>query len=111
MGIVDDLADLFSDTLVVQFGNLGATGGFVPSGATASYPCHIEGGVRLVRNQAGKEVVSSFSVIVAGHHNLDPVHYRYTLPSRFSPNANLVAISVIDNSDEDGPCYEEVMFP
>lgn len=110
MSIVDELAHLFTETLIAQPGTVDREGTFTPVGAAVSVPARFEGNVRVVRGN-GQEVVSSLSAIVAGTPGFSPHGYRYTIPSRFTPNSNLIAIQVVHESDADGPVYEEVLFP
>ena len=109
--IVADLLDFYTDTIVATPGYLGDFGEHIPSGTVLSLPCRIEGSVRLVRDINGQEVVSTIQVFVAGFNDLNPQFYRYTLPSRWSPSQSLRAIAVRKESDDDGPCYEEIDFP
>lgn len=111
MGIVDDLLDLFGDTVVVQPGVLDSSGGFVASGSTLSLPCHIEGRVELHRDPQGREISSSVQVIVAGAYDLTTHQHRYTLPSHWNPKTNLRAVAVVKASDEDGAHHEVVSIP
>lgn len=104
-------ADFMPDLLIAQPGTTNAYGDFIPSGSILSIPCRIEGGNRLVRNAQGKEVVSSVQVITGAANDLTVNRHRYTLPARFMPNTSLQAINVIRESDESGPCYEEVYLP
>lgn len=109
--IVEELEDMFPDTLVAQPGVHDAFGDFIPSGAALSVPCYIEGESILVRDRQGREMVSSFQVIVGGAYGLTVDDYRYTLPVRYSPRTDLTAIGVIPVSDEGGACYEQVNLP
>lgn len=112
MSIVDDLADLFLDVCVATPGVLDEFGKFIPSGASLNLPCRIEGETRLVRDPSGQEVTSSVQVIVAGYNDLNVEGYRYTLPSRYTPRADLRAIAVDKvSSDEKADEYEELAFP
>lgn len=111
MSFADLFQDFMPDVVIVQPGHVTAYGDFIASGSTLSIPCRIEGANRLVRNSQGKEVVSSVQVITGEYNNLTVNNHRYTLPVRFSPNSNLQAISVVKESDEIGPCYEEVYLP
>lgn len=108
---VADFLDLMSDTLVATPGYLDEYGGFTASGEVLSLPCHIEGSTRLVRDQSGREVTSSVQVIVGGVYDLTVDRHRYTLPARFQPRTDLLAIGVERESDEVGPVYECVLLP
>lgn len=107
----DLFLDMMSDTLVVYPGYIDHFGDWVASGATLSLPCHIEGEIRVARNEAGREVVSSVQALVLGNHSLSTSTHRYTLPSRFSPNDQIQAVAVEKVSDDVGPVYELVMLP
>ena len=109
--IVSDLLPLFADTMLAQPGTIDEYGTFTASGATLSLPCHIEITSRLVRDPNGQEVASSISVIVAGYNDLTTHLHRYTIPTRYSPATSLRAIAIVKETDEDGPCYEEVLLP
>lgn len=111
MGFLDDLDDLFSDTLTCTPGITDAFGDFTPSGAVLAPSCYINAESKLVRAETGQEVVSSVQAIVQGHNDLTVNLHRYTLPARFSPRTDLRAIGVVKVSDEDGELYEEVVFP
>lgn len=111
--IVDDVLDLLLDVITCTPGYVDETGTvFVPSGTVLNLPCRIRGGQRIIRRPDGQEVVSTMKVIVGGYNDLNADGYRYTLPARFSPRENLVAIRVDKISDdEDVECYERVWLP
>lgn len=111
MSIVDDLSDLFNDTVLAVPGADDGYGTFIASGATLSLPCYIEGKERLARTAAGEQVTSLLQVYVAGYNNLTVDEYRYTLPARYSPDTLLEAVAVEKVNDENGPLYECVHFP
>jgi hypothetical protein len=111
MGFIDDLSELFNESLVATPGILDEYGAFIASGAVLNLPCRIEGESRLVRDPSGQEVVSSVQVVVAGYNDLTVERHRYTLPTRFSPNFLLRAIAIDKVSDEDEPVYEEILLP
>ena len=111
VGFIDDFADFLPDTLIVTPGVVNGFGKFIASGSVESYPCRIEGSNRMVRDSAGREVVSTVQVIVGDAPNLTTNLHRYTLPSRFIPSGGRVAIAIERESDEDGPCYEVVILP
>ena len=106
-----ELVELMPDTLVAQAVVSDEFGDWVPSGAVLSLACRIEGGIRMVRDPGGREVVSSVQVLVGSSPGLTADGYRYTLPSRFVPGTNLRAILVNREADEEGAFYEEVIFP
>lgn len=110
--IVDDVLDLLLDTITCTPGTVDETGLFVPSGTVLNLPCRIRYGQRTIRRSDGQEVVSTTRVIVGGYNDLTTDGHRYTLPARFSPRTDLVAIRVDKVSDdEDVECYEKVWLP
>lgn len=109
--IVDDILDLLPDTLVAERGYLNEVGSWTASGDSLNLPCRIEGESRLIRDPLGREVASTFQVIVGGYNDLSTEGFRYTLPSRYNPRTQLTAIMVEKETDEDGPCYEVVWLP
>jgi hypothetical protein len=110
-----DFADLFldmmADTITVHPGYINHYGDFIASGTTLSLPCHIEGEVRLTRDEAGTHVASRVQALVLGNHSLTTNLHRYTLPTRFSPFQSLQAISIEKVTDEESTVYETVMLP
>lgn len=99
------------DDLICQPGNLDATGRFTASGSPLTIKCRISGKVKLVRDRTGQQVVSSVQAVTDSYNNLTTDKHRYTLPSRFDPRVSLRAIAVVKVSDENGPCFERIMFP
>lgn len=112
MGILDDLLDLFDGEVIVQPGTTDGYGTFTNAGSALTLPARFEGGSRLVRDRSGQEVVSTMTVIVAGLlASSDPSAFRFTLPSTFTPSADIQAIAIEPVSDETGPIYTEVILP
>lgn len=139
MSIVTDLTDCFADTLTAQPGSEDMEGAFVPSGSALLMPAYISGKTRLVRDPAGREIVSSLKVTVAvtpalvdawialgwsGWIDEDWINgsdafpsiltidgYRFDLPARFDPNSGLKAVAIGRHSDETGAHHETVFFP
>lgn len=112
MAFTDEFLGMMPDTVTAQPGVLDHFGAFTPSGAIiADIPCRIEGEQRLARDSSGREVVSTVQLIIGGVYGLTAHTHRYTIPGRYTPNTNLEAFSVNQVSDENGPCYEEVMLP
>lgn len=109
--ITSDLDDMMGDTITCTPGSEGLTGDWTPSGAVINPSCHISGKTRVVVNDAGEEVVSSFKVIVNGVYGLTVEGHRYTLPPRYSPRTNLKAISVMPVAHEGGAHHEVIMLP
>mgnify|MGYP001570328787 CR=1 FL=1 len=106
-GFLDEMPDI----LLAQRGTKTGSGTFIPSGAVAAFPCRISGGPQLTRDIAGQEATSTVQILIGGVGNLNARDYRYTLPARFSPRTNLVALQGHQWTDEDGPCYEKVWLP
>lgn len=109
--IIDDLEDMFADTLVVQPGNRDEFGDFHPEGDSFDVPCHIEGETRLVRDLSGREVTSTVQVYCAGVFGLTVRDHSYNLPSGFAPREDREAISVGKERDENGAHHEVVNLP
>lgn len=109
--IVNDLLDLMPDELLAQPVALDAYGDWVASGAELAVPCYVEGNNQLIRDAAGREVVSSVQAYCGGAFGLSAEGYRYTLPARFTPRENLTAVSVGKVSDENGAHHETVFLP
>jgi hypothetical protein len=108
MGIVDELADMFPDSISYQApGTFDGWGDDTPA-AAVSIPCYIEGENKIVRDAQGIEKVSTVQAILAGVFGVK-VGGVFTLPARFSPNKP-EAISIEFVSDEDGAHHEVVMF-
>ena len=111
MSIVDDLIDLFPEDIVAQPGVVDRFGTWLASGASVAVKARFEGGSRTVRDTAGQFQVSTLSAIIAGTPGFSADTWRFTIPSRFQPNTDLIAINVLHESDEIGAEYEEVVFP
>lgn len=109
--LTDDLADLFNETAYAVPGTFNGYGDWVPSGTLITLPCRIEGATAFVRDSQGREVVSHVQIYVGGYFNLAPNTHTFTLPSRFIPSSQLVAVRVDKAYDEEGPCYETVWLP
>lgn len=110
--IVDDLADLFSETVIAYPGYLDGYGDWIASGAALTIPCRIEGNVVVVNQRSsGRDIGSHTQIITRGYFNLSPVDYRYDLPAHFRLGTRLRAIEVETEADETGPIYETVYLP
>jgi len=107
--IVDDLLDLMPDEIGVEPYIDSDGRGKANSDALVNRTCRISTGhQKIVRDAAGKEVVSTIMVVLGGAFNIRALD-RFTLPVRFSPRQP-VAISVVHSSDENGPHHERVFF-
>lgn len=111
MTFAAEFLDEMPDTLTIQPGSRNAYGDFVPSGEVIETPCRIEGQNRLVRDNTGREVVSSVRCILSEPLDLTVDNHTYYLPSRFIPSGALTAVAIRRIADEDGPCFETVDFP
>ncbi len=111
--LIADLLPLAADTIVAQPGTLDGFGAFIASGSSVPLTCHIEGESKLVRDNNGREVTSSMQVFIvdASAPSLSVEGHRYTLPSRFIPSADLIALTIGKATDENGAHHEVVMFP
>ena len=106
--IVDDLADLFTDTVTVE-PVVGADGfGDTTYGPGVTRAARVSGKIMTVRDQGGQETVSTVQVTLAGAFGVT-VKDRFTLPARFVPTQPL-PIAVKEASDENGPHHETVYF-
>lgn len=107
--IVALLADLFSDSVTLEaptgFDMYGKPTAF---GAPTVVDAHCMSGNRVVRDNTGKERVSTLQVILAGIPGATIFH-RFTLPVRFKPPLPPV-ISVVQFQDENGAHHEQVNF-
>ena len=110
MSIVDALLHLFPETITGQPGTIDRSGNWTASGSAVTLPARYEGQERIVRNSQNQEVTSMLTVIVAGVAAYKPSLWRFTLPSRYSPNTQVQALATTHESDENGPIYQELYF-
>lgn len=107
--IVDDLLDLFPDTITVEPYVSSDGKGKATYGAGVDRTARIsQGHHKIIRMPDGQERVSTIMAVFAGAFNITAKD-RYTLPARFSPRQP-VAISVVHSSDENGAHHERVFF-
>jgi hypothetical protein len=109
--IIPDLLDLMPDTFSAQPGTVDATGKFTAVGSPTVISCRIEDRQQKLKDPAGKELVSTVQVFTGGVNSLNVQGFRYTLPARYDPRVDLLAISVESVQDENGPHHEVIMFP
>lgn len=109
--IVADLEELMSSTLVAQPGSVGGQGDWVASGAALNLPCRISGRIRLIRDEGGREVVSSRQATVGSATPLTVRGHRYTLPAPHDPADDLLALAVKPVEDENGSHHTVVYLP
>lgn len=110
MGFVDLFLDHMPDEITGQPGTVDTSGDFTPSGDPVTLPCRYEMSIQIVPLGPAQGKTSRFSAIVGGTPGFNPKDWRFTISSRFSPYQNIIAVAVIPESDENGPCYEEVLF-
>ena len=109
MGIVDDLSDLFADGMgwrkVLTTDRYGD-----PTSYAASVPLdvHLGGRIRMVRDRAGNEQVSSIQATIADTPGV-AVGDEFTLPADYDPRQP-EALAVQPSRDEDGAHHETVFF-
>lgn len=108
MGIIDDLADLFPDTVVMTTMGAGDRYGAKTPGTAVSIPAYVSGKETIVRDATGQQRTSSVHAVLAGTFGATPDH-KFTLPDRFNPREPAV-IAVMRSSDEDGAHHETVYF-
>ena len=111
VNIVNDLLDFFPEEIEGQPGTLDEFGTWLASGTSEVLPARYEGRVRTVPGPGGQDLVSTLSCFVAGTPAFRPDTWRYTIPSRFTPNADLIAIAVMREADEVEEIYLEILFP
>lgn len=111
MTFAANFTDMMVDDLLCQPGTVDATGKFTAVGSPLTVKCRVSGKIKLVRDRTGQQVVSSIQAVTNSFNNLTTDKHRYTLPVRFDPRLSLKAIAVVKVSDENGPCFERVMFP
>ena len=110
MSIVDELLHLFPETITGQPGTVDNSGNWTAAGSPVTLKARYEGVERMVRNPSNQEVRSTLTVIVAGVATYKPKLWRFTLPSRYSPNTQVQALSTSHESDANGPVYQELYF-
>lgn len=110
MPIMADLADLFPDTLVAKPGYFDGYGDWASSGTNLNIPCYIEGRQRTTYDKDGEETLSSYQVYLDGYYALNITDYRFSIPTRYTPDTDLVALSIEQVSDETGPVAEVIYF-
>lgn len=108
--ILDDLLDLFPDTVTVEE-SLGEDkyGKALGYGPAKVYPARVAGQIKMVRGMDGQERVSSLQVLLGTNEKIS-VKARFTLPARYVPNQPK-AIAVRESTDENGPHHNRVYFP
>lgn len=108
MGIVDDLEDMFPDTVVMETLSSGDRYGAKTASTSVSISAYVSGRETKVRDNQGQMRTSSVHATLAGCYGATPDH-RFTLPDRFNPRQPVV-LAVMRSTDEDGPHHETVYF-
>lgn len=108
MGIVDDLSDMFPDTVTMQAVTFDRYGAPTNDGAPVDITCYVSGKQTQVRDGQGQMRTSSVHATLAGVFGATTTH-KFTLPARFVPNQPAV-ITVLKSTDEDGAHHETVYF-
>ena len=113
MSFLTDLEDLCPHTVTAVEVTEDERGDITPTGTTISLDkCHISIKNRLMRDKAGREVVSSTTIISLANNSLNVKDYRFTLPATFADPLTLIeAMSVELISDEGGALYERIRLP
>lgn len=108
--IVADLAELFSETVVVEAYTGQAQHGVDTYASGVSRACHIEGRSRVIRDLSGQERVSTVTVTLAGAFGTSEKD-RITLPSRFAVTQPPI-LAVKRMTDENGEAlgHHETVF-
>lgn len=112
MAFIDELLPLMPHILTATPVTLDAYGTPTPSGPSIPIPCQIEGVNRMVRDNQGREVVSSFFAYCGEFNDLSVDGYVFSLPAEYGPpNDSIKAIRIDPASDETGQIYEIVVLP
>ncbi len=107
-----ELLELAPHELVAQPGFSDAKDNFVPSGAAIAISCQIEGEIKRILDQLGRDVTSTRVVYCMEYNALTIDGYRFSLPPAFAgPTTDLVALVIDPESDETGLIGEIVRFP
>ena len=116
MGIVTDLRDIATFTVIADLGTIDEAGNWTSGTITNLTYCHIELGNDRVIDSNGNEVTSKGSVFSLEDNNLFPGvdssnSYRFTLPSAWpEPRTNLRPLNIMRNEDDEGEVYEEIVL-
>jgi hypothetical protein len=107
--IIDDLLDMFPDTVDVEepsaYDTYGRPTGY---GTKKTIAARVTGRIMVVKGMDGQEKVSTVQVVIAGVVGVTP-QARVTLPARYVPNQPKV-IAVSKATDENGPHHERIYF-
>ncbi len=106
--LIPELLDLMPDTVTIRPAGVDDGMGNVTVGAPFTARCRIKGQHKLVKDDSGKETMSTVQVWLAGVFGVKRED-EVTLPSRFSPQKPPI-ITVVEITDENGPHHERIMF-
>jgi len=106
--IVNDLLDLFADTVIIEPWTGSDGMGASSYGAAVSYSARVKGQNKLVKDPSGKEQISTVNIVLAGTPGVT-LKDRFTLPVRFTPQQP-PAIALDNSADENGAHHERVYF-
>ena len=106
--IVDDMLDMFPDTVLVQTPGTPDGFGADTPGTAVPRSAHVYDRIRQVVGQDGQMRQSSVTAVFAGAFDLT-VNHVYTLPVRFVPRQPK-ALVVAKRTDENGAHHETVYF-
>lgn len=107
--ILNDLADMFPDTMTVTPITKDGFGKVIASGTAFPVKVKLSNSEAQVMSEGVGLVTSNLQAIVLGAYNLTTDKHRYTLPSRFSPREPK-PVSIGRRSDENGAHHETVFF-
>lgn len=109
MSILDDVADLYPDTILVT-PRPTVDGWGVESGtSTASYAARISARLVRVRTADGEVTVQQQYATVRGLVSGLDTNAKVTLPARFDPREPKIT-SIATPTDEDGPLFVRIFF-
>lgn len=104
----DDMSEMFPDTVTVEIQSPPDAYGHSSVLSSINYPARVDGKVREVKDQGGRETMSSVMAVFPTAKGLT-IDYTYILPERFIPR-NPKPISVGHATDEIGETHERVYF-
>lgn len=113
MSFVDEFLDFMPARVTATPGYTNEYGTFIASGAViADIPARIEGRRKLVRREGdAQQILSSVQLYLGAYNGLRVDTHRFSIPSTYTPNTDLTALSVEVVTDETGPIAEVVYLP
>lgn len=106
--IIKALRKLFPHTIGVEPFVSSNISGDATYGASVDRKGRVKGQHIIVRDDQGREIVSTVNIVFAGAFDITAKD-RFTLPASFTPQTP-VAISVSTAADENGPHHDRVFF-